>query len=83
MGSRDLGEPLFKLVAVLSILSAILIFFVGVQPPNDWALWITVGFLILTGIIWVAYEPQGPADRRHDRQASGRDRGNGKAVGEV
>jgi cobalamin synthase len=56
MKSRDLGEPLFKLVAVLSILSAILIFFIGVQPPNDWALWITVGFLILTGVIWVAYE---------------------------
>jgi amino acid transporter len=56
MGPWDLGEPLFKLVAVLSILSAILIFFIGVQPPNDWALWITVGFLILTGIIWLAFE---------------------------
>ena len=56
MGPWDLGEPLFKLVAVLSILSAILIFFIGVQPPNDWALWITVGFVILAGIIWVAFE---------------------------
>jgi amino acid transporter len=56
MGPWDLGEPLFKLVAVLSILSAILIFFIGIQPPNDWALWITVGFLVLTGIIWLAYE---------------------------
>ena len=40
-----------------------LIFFIGVQPPNAWALWITVGFLILTGIIWVVYEQrrfQGP-----------------------
>jgi amino acid transporter len=56
MGPWDLGEPLFKLVAVLSILSAILIFFIGIQPPNDWALWITVGFLVLTGVIWLAYE---------------------------
>ena len=64
-----------KLVAVLSILSAILIFFIGVQPPNDWALWITVGFLILTGIIWVVYEQrsfQGPpiGDMIGKRQAA-------------
>src|SRR5262252_3674371 len=52
MGPWDLGGPIFKLVAVLSILSALLIFFIGVQPPNDWALWITVGFLVLTGIVW-------------------------------
>ena len=63
MGPWDLGEPLFKLVAVLSILSAIFIFFIGVQPPNGWALWITVGFVILAGIMWVAFEQrrfQGP-----------------------
>ena len=48
--------PIFKLVAVLSIFSALLIFFIVVQPPNDWALWITVGFLILTGVVWVAFE---------------------------
>jgi cytochrome c-type biogenesis protein CcmH/NrfF len=75
MGPWDLGEPLFKLVAVLSILSAILIFFIGVQPPNAWALWITVGFLILTGIIWVVYEQrrfQGPpiGDMIAKRQAA-------------
>ena len=56
MGPWNLGEPLFKTVAVLSILSAILIFFIGVQPPNDWALWITVGFLVLAGVIWLAFE---------------------------
>jgi cytochrome c-type biogenesis protein CcmH/NrfF len=75
MGPWDLGEPLFKLVAVLSILSAILIFFIGVQPPNGWALWITVGFLILTGVIWVVYEQrrfQGPpiGDMIAKRQAA-------------
>ena len=86
MGPWDLGEPLFKLVAVLSILSAILIFFIGVQPPNDWALWITVGFLILTGIIWVVYEQrrfQGPpiGDMIAKRQAA--IAAAEKAVGEV
>ena len=86
MGPWDLGEPLFKLVAVLSILSAILIFFIGVQPPNGWALWITVGFLILTGIIWVVYEQrrfQGPpiGDMIAKRQAA--IAAAEKAVGEV
>jgi amino acid transporter len=56
MGPWDLGGPIFKLVAVLSILSALLIFFIAVQPPNDWALWITVGFLISTAVVWVAFE---------------------------
>ena len=56
MGPWDLGAPIFKLVAVLSILSALLIFFIAVQPPNDWALWITVGFLISTAVVWVAFE---------------------------
>ena len=53
----------FKLFAVLSILAMALIFYLGIQPPNDWALSITVGFLILTGIIWFAFENrrfQGP-----------------------
>jgi len=56
MGPWDLGPGLFKLFAVLSILAMALIFYLGIQPPNDWALSITVGFLILTGIIWFAFE---------------------------
>jgi hypothetical protein len=30
--------------------------YVGIQPPNDWALPITVGFLVLTAIVWIAFE---------------------------
>lgn len=63
MGPWDLGPGLFKLFAVLSILSMALIFYLGIQPPNDWALPITVGFLIITGIVWFAFENrrfQGP-----------------------
>ena len=44
-------------------LSMILIFVIGIQPPNDWALYITVGFFILTAIVWFAFEKrrfQGP-----------------------
>ena len=57
------GRAAFALFAVLSVIAMILIFVLGIQPPNDWALWITVGFLVLTGIIWFGFESrrfQGP-----------------------
>ena len=63
MGPWNMGKGLFSLFAVLSIVAMVLIFFIGVQPPNDWALEITIGFLILTGIVWIAFESrrfQGP-----------------------
>ena len=63
MGPWNLGKGVFMLFGVLSILSMILIFVIGIQPPNDWALYITVGFFILTAIIWFAFENrrfQGP-----------------------
>jgi amino acid transporter len=63
MGPWDLGAGVFKLFAFLSIVAMVLIFIIGVQPPNDMALKITIGFLILTAIVWVALENkrfQGP-----------------------
>jgi amino acid transporter len=56
MGPWDLGAGKFKLVAVLSLISMVAIFVIGVQPPNDWALWITVGFLVLTAVVWLVFE---------------------------
>ena len=56
MGPWNLGRGVFTLFAVLSILSMILIIVLGVQPPNDKALWIVVGFFILTAIVWFAFE---------------------------
>ena len=63
-----------------------MIFFIGIQPPNDWALWITVGFVVLTGVIWLAYEQRrfkGPpiGDMIAKRQAA--IAAAEKAVGEV
>jgi F0F1-type ATP synthase membrane subunit b/b' len=46
----------FKLISVLALISMVAIFVIGVQPPNDWALWITVGFLVLTGVVWLVFE---------------------------
>jgi amino acid transporter len=55
MGPWDMG-PLFRLVALLVALSAALILFLGVQPPNDAALQITLGFLVLTAVVWFGFE---------------------------
>jgi len=55
MGPWDMG-PLFRLVALLVTLSAVLILFLGVQPPNDAALQITLAFLVLTAVVWFGFE---------------------------
>ncbi len=56
MGQWDIGRGGYSLFAVLSIISMGLIFFLGVQPPNALAFKVTLGFLILTAIIWFAFE---------------------------
>jgi amino acid transporter len=56
MGPWNMGEGAFKLVASLVFLSMVLIFALGIQPPNNKALPITVGFLVLTGIVWFVFE---------------------------
>jgi len=63
MGPWDIGVPLYRLFAVLSVLCMALIIYIAVQPPNDKVLWITLAFLVLTAIIWVLFENkrfQGP-----------------------
>ena len=56
MGPWNIGRAAFSLVAVLSILSMVLIFVLGIQPPNRGALYITVGFLVLAAVVWFAFE---------------------------
>ncbi|OWV90251.1 amino acid permease [Rhizobium sp. R635] len=56
MGPWNLGEGIFKLFAVLTIIAMVLIFILGIQPPNEWALYITVGFLVVTAIVWFGFE---------------------------
>ncbi len=55
MGPWDMG-PAFRIVGVLAILAIALIFYLGVQPPNDAALWITGAFLVVTAIVWFGFE---------------------------
>ena len=75
MGPWNMGRGLYTLFAFLSLISMILIFVIGVQPPNDWALDITVGFLVITAIVWLVFENrrfQGPpvGDLIAERQAN-------------
>jgi amino acid transporter len=56
MGPWDLGAARFKIVAILSLVSMAVIFVIGIQPPNDWALYITLGFFVLTAIVWLVFE---------------------------
>ncbi len=55
MGPWDMG-PLFRLVSLLAVLCVALIFFLGVQPPNDAALRITLVFLVITAVVWFGFE---------------------------
>ena len=77
MGPWTLGGA-YRLVALLCVLSVILIFVIGVQPPNDKALWITLGFLVVTALVWFGMERRrfkGPPIGDIDPPAPGRDRG--------
>jgi amino acid transporter len=55
MGPWDMG-PLYRVVGVLVILAIALVFYLGVQPPNDAALTITLAFFVLTAVVWFGFE---------------------------
>ncbi len=56
MGPWNIGRGPYVVIAVLSVIAMIIIFVIGIQPPNQWALYITVGFVVLTAIVWLAFE---------------------------
>ena len=56
MGPWNMGIVTYKIVAILSILAMVLLFIIGIQPPNDYALEITAGFLVLSLVVWFAFE---------------------------
>jgi amino acid transporter len=61
MGPWRLPGPMYRLMAVLSVLGCGLFLLVGVQPPNEKNLWTIAGALALTALVWFGYE------RRHFR----------------
>jgi amino acid transporter len=73
MGPWSMG-PAYRVVAVLVALCVAVIFYLGVQPPNDAALSITLAFIGLTAVVWFGFERrrfQGPpvGDEVAKRQA--------------
>jgi amino acid transporter len=88
MGPWSMGRAAFSFFAVLSILAMILIFVIGVQPPNQLALNVTIGFLMLTALVWFAFErrrfkgpPVGAAIARRQAQIAAAEAALGNAAG--
>ncbi len=62
MGPWTLG-PWFKVVAAGVMVAVVLMFILGIQPPNDKALWAALGMFALLAVVWFAFENkrfQGP-----------------------
>ena len=86
MGPWDIGIPMYRLFAVLSVLCMALIIYIAVQPPNDKVLWITLAFLVLTAVIWVLVENkrfQGPPIGEEIKRRQAELLAAEKAVGEI
>jgi len=52
MGPFSLGRNLFRILAVISVLGVLLLIWIGVQPPNEKALWVTAITFALITILW-------------------------------
>jgi amino acid transporter len=55
MGPWNLGLW-YRPLAVLSVLGCAALFLIGVQPPNDRALWVVGGAVVLLAVVWFAFE---------------------------
>ncbi|MFE0756516.1 amino acid permease [Inquilinus sp. NPDC058860] len=87
MGPWTLGGA-YRLVAVLCVAAAVLIFIIGVQPPNEKALYITIAFLIITALVWFFLEnrrfqgpPIGEAIRRRQAEIAAAEQAVGETTG--
>jgi amino acid transporter len=56
MGPWNIGRARYTLAAVLALIGMVLIFVIGVQPPNALARPVTLWFLVLTAVVWLALE---------------------------
>lgn len=55
MGVWDNGSK-FKLFAGISLVGGVLLLLASVQPPNDKALWLTLGIMATTAAVWQLFE---------------------------
>jgi amino acid transporter len=52
MGQFTLGENVFKVLATISVLGVLLLIWIGVQPPNEKALWVIFVTLVFMVSAW-------------------------------
>lgn len=88
-GPFSLGAA-FKPIAALAVIGAIILFWIGIQPPNDKVWIITVGMVVLLGIFWFAVEarrfqgpPIGDAIRRRQAEIAAAEHAVGEETGAV
>lgn len=55
-GPWAMSAGLFKLVTALAVVGMVIIFYISIQPPNNYVLYIVIGFLVLAAILWFAVE---------------------------
>ena len=41
-----------KLLGLLTVLGALVLYYIGVQPPNDKLIWYTIGLLVIMAVLW-------------------------------
>jgi amino acid transporter len=84
-GPFSLGAA-FKPIALLAVIGTFVLFWIGIQPPNDKVLIITVAMIVVLGIFWVALEnrrfqgpPVGEAVRRRQAEIAAAEQALGEA----
>ena len=55
-GPWSMGGAVYRIVAILAMISMALMFYAGIQAPNSWAGPITIGFILFSLLIWVLFE---------------------------
>jgi amino acid transporter len=55
-GPWAMSAGLYKLVTLLAVVGMAIIFYISIQPPNDYVLEIVVAFLVLAALLWVLVE---------------------------
>ncbi|NBO20876.1 MAG: amino acid permease [Rhodobacteraceae bacterium] len=55
-GPWAMSAVVYRLVTLLAVVAMGVIFYISIQPPNDYVLEIVVGFLVLAALLWVLVE---------------------------